>query len=115
MGKIDPSKLSDEEFSELQKKVAREAASREEKRKADALLKNREYLDKLRDLPFTTILALFEHDRTSCSDENIINGWWSNEDDNPRCKKCALIETLKGTFPSHKIVTFTLSLELSDP
>ena len=43
------------------------------------------------------------HDRTSCSDDNIANGFYANDDmtissvRRPRCARCALLEIENGT------------------
>ena len=39
------------------------------------------------------ILKLIEHTRTSCSDDNTINGW---DGEKFRCNKCMLMEILNG-------------------
>ena len=114
----DLSKLGDAELSILQQRVDREKADRETRRKKAALAKFEMAIAEFQKLPEETIkllLSLFEHGRTSCSDDNVCNGWWSNEDDTPRCNKCALIETLKGTFPPDLIVSFTLELHTKSP
>jgi hypothetical protein len=56
-----------------------------------------------------------EHGRTSCSDENISNGFYLEEDGEtisqkyyPRCVRCALLEiengTIKRTEANNKII-----------
>lgn len=35
-----------------------------------------------------------EHGRTSCTDEDLANGWGSG----PRCVRCALLETVRDTY-----------------
>lgn len=43
------------------------------------------------------ILPLIEHERSSCSDDNICNGYGS-ADYGARCKKCHLLEILNGDY-----------------
>lgn len=33
-----------------------------------------------------------DHERSSCSDMNIVNGWGSHSSGSPRCLRCALLE-----------------------
>lgn len=35
-----------------------------------------------------------EHDRTSCSDENIFNGFHTATGFHPRCRRCALLQII---------------------
>lgn len=44
------------------------------------------------------ILSLVEHDRTSCDDDCLANGWGSR-DNGCRCAKCVLMEVLQGNYP----------------
>jgi len=38
-----------------------------------------------------------DHSRTSCSDENIDNGFYTHDETgHPRCRRCALIELAYG-------------------
>lgn len=42
-------------------------------------------------------LAMFpEHSRTSCSDENVCNGFYGCTSTQYRCKRCAILEILDG-------------------
>ena len=43
----------------------------------------------------TLLLSMLEHDRTSCSDENQCNGY-SYSSKHWRCRKCMLMEILRG-------------------
>ncbi len=49
------------------------------------------------------ILPLLEHDRTSCSDTNVDNGFGSRGDNGYRCAKCALIELIQHEAPESAI------------
>lgn len=51
-----------------------------------------------------------EHGRTSCSDQNAVNGWGSNgQDQPPRCVRCALLELIRGgKIPPNFRVTFQI-------
>lgn len=86
----DPREMDDKEFADLQASVAVEAQRRAEIRVAAErqrrLLKNARLFDNK-----GVLLSLMEHGRTSCSDENPVNGYF-NEHGVPRCNKCALIK-----------------------
>lgn len=47
-----------------------------------------------------------EHIRSSCSDGDLCNGWYTNENGSPRCGRCAMIETLRApwSFPEEFVV-----------
>lgn len=117
MHQLDPAELDNNEFDVLKLKVEQEAKDREEKRKKRVLEESNERLDKLNQHGLTVkdLLDLFKHDRTSCSDEDDSNGWYSNEDDHPRCAKCALLQTIKGSHPYDKLINFRLVVEISGP
>lgn len=53
---------------------------------------NKEWLEHLHENK-DFVLSLFNHSRTSCSDENVCNGMYEGS---YRCPKCALIEILNG-------------------
>lgn len=38
-----------------------------------------------------------DHERTSCSDTEVYNGWNTRSDGGPRCKRCALLQSLEGS------------------
>lgn len=61
--------------------------------KKQEVAKKIEYLRKHKDV----ILPLFEHSRTTCSDENVCNGY-CRSDGYARCNKCFLIEILDDTY-----------------
>jgi hypothetical protein len=57
-----------------------------------------------------------EHERTSCSDEDLNNGFYSN-DNNTRCGRCTLLEILKkGKLPnSHTgLIIFNIDNKKAD-
>ena len=71
---------------EQEEKLIRQEELKKRKQEAVAFLKKlRENKD--------FILSLFEHDRTSCSDEHIANGYMSDYG-YARCQKCFLTELL---------------------
>jgi hypothetical protein len=37
-----------------------------------------------------------EHDRTTCDDDNLSNGFGSRDEDGFRCTRCALLEIAEG-------------------
>ena len=65
----------------------------EEEQKALARQEQEEFLDFLRENR-DVVLKMFKHDRTSCDDNHINNGFGSQGDHGYRCAKCALIELL---------------------
>lgn len=91
----DLKKYSDKD---LQAELARRAKEAEEARErahaahADAVAKTltKEFVDAL--MP--------SHQRTSCSDDNRANGFYTGSDRMPRCDRCALLELLEnGRLP----------------
>jgi hypothetical protein len=57
------------------------------------------------------ILPLFKHDRTSCSDTNVNNGFGSRGDNDYRCAKCALIELIQHEAPESEIEDIDFSVQ----
>ena len=85
------------ELARLEAEEAEEAATARRLRWAN-LLANK-----------AALLAVFpEHDRTSCSDDNVANGFYSRSDNGPRCTRCALLEAEEWNGED-----FEFSLELS--
>lgn len=58
------------------------------------------------------ILSIMEHDRTSCSDENPCNGWYSSYYDGYRCRKCMLMEILNGEHGGR--FDFNISVDINE-
>jgi len=56
-----------------------------------------------------------EHSRTSCSDDNIFNGFYVDEDSDiieehyPRCRRCALLEIENGSVKINDLNKETIS------
>lgn len=65
------------------------------------------HIQKLRESK-ETIIALTNHDRTSCNDRNYNNGYGS-ADYGARCQKCHLIEILNG---EHEDGEFEVSFDI---
>lgn len=70
----------------------------ENKIKLNELRKNKDF-----------ILSLFDHSRTSCSDENPNNGYISDAG-YARCDKCFLIEILNDEFENSFEVSFHMDI-----
>lgn len=69
-----------------------------------------EFIEKLRENK-DFILSLFEHERTSCSDAHIANGYMSSCG-YARCTKCFLTELLNGEWGDDVFeIHFELSIE----
>ena len=55
-----------------------------------------------------------EHDRTSCSDTNLSNGWDTMDERSgrtmPRCVRCALLETAEHSYDPVAPIYVTLAL-----
>lgn len=45
------------------------------------------------------LLIETDHDRTSCSDDNAINGYGSSGENWPRCNRCLLLDVVRGEMP----------------
>jgi hypothetical protein len=63
---------------------------------------------KLLQLPGFLDALVPEHGRTSCSDENPLNGWGARSDGGHRCWRCAL---LQGGFPEGYHLTLDLNVD----
>lgn len=61
-------------------------------------------------------LIVPEHERTSCSDNNIVNGFGSTDSYLPRCNRCAFLELLLGDvyIPDGKRLEISVSFSLID-
>jgi hypothetical protein len=63
-----------------------------------------------------------EHDRTSCSDENISNGFYFEDEFNttisrsyfPRCSRCALLEIANGTATDDNKILNSFSIHFKN-
>lgn len=80
-----------EQKEELEKQI-KEAEERELSQKQQIVL---EKINNLSNEDREFILKFIEHDRTSCSDDHVNNGYGS-ADYGARCRKCHLIEILNG-------------------
>lgn len=68
------------------------------------------FLEKIRENK-DFILSLFEHDRTSCSDNHIANGYMSDYG-YARCSKCFLTELLNGEWGDDRFeIIFNVSID----
>jgi len=85
--------LTKEELIEQQNEIQSQIEEFEEQER-QALYKSRlEQLNEMRENK-DFLLGLIEHTRTSCDDDNVVNGFHSRSDGGYRCSKCALIELL---------------------
>jgi flagellar motility protein MotE (MotC chaperone) len=93
---VDISKLSEKELEVLSKQLEeqKQIIKQEKLRKRSELAKVK--IEKLREHK-DVILNLIDHDRTSCSDANVCNGYGS-ADYGARCTKCHLIEILDNEW-----------------
>lgn len=64
-----------------------------------------EFLREHRDL----VLSLFEHERTSCSDEHRVNGYGYSAG-RARCNKCFLMEILDGEWGDDWKIEFNIDI-----
>ena len=81
----------------FEKQIAEQVAlekSLEEEQEALARKEQMEFIEFLR-ANKEVVLRLLSHGRTSCSDNQPVNGWGSREN-GCRCNKCGLIEILNG-------------------
>lgn len=90
----DPSEKN--KLKEQIKQLQSQVEEIEKKEKEDELEKNSLFLFILRKNK-DFVLSLFEHSRSSCSDENPCNGYHFDEQ-HARCEKCHLIEILNDEF-----------------
>lgn len=93
---MDIKNLNKDELDKLTKQIEQ----RKQEIKEEELNRRREIakmkLDKLREHK-DLLLEIIEHNRTSCSDNNVCNGWGSSEY-GARCPKCHLIELLNNEW-----------------
>ena len=91
-------KQAKENFQKLQQKKTE--FEKQYKQERETLLKDMEDAVSMKIRSLTEeqrmlLLSMMEHDRTSCSDEDQCNGYfYSNE--HWRCRKCMLMEILRG-------------------
>ena len=77
-----------------QKKALEAKIAEAEKRELEAAQKKvEEKINSFSDEEKQFLLSLINHDRSSCDDDNIWNGW---DGERFRCSKCMLIEILNG-------------------
>jgi hypothetical protein len=99
--------LSPSELNELAKEIQNKQRELKEKENEKIRIKTTEFLDKLYN---ADILSLIEHNRTSCSDTNVCNGYGS-ADYGARCNKCHLIEIMNEH--SYGVHNFEVSIEVN--
>jgi len=97
-----------EELKNKIKELTLELSKEEEFIYNQEIAENTEKLNSLRENKYF-ILALFEHGRTSCSDENPSNGYYEPQG-YARCNKCQLIEILNNDFNNEFEVTFQINI-----
>lgn len=91
MGNLDELRKQLQEI-EAQIKAA-EAEDEERREREKEVIKK---IDSLTPEQKENILSVINHDRTSCSDEHPRNGYYSDCNGGYRCRKCMLIEILRG-------------------
>lgn len=111
MHKPNVKNMTDEDIKALEKALKEETVRRE-KAKEEGLKESTLKFFKSLTIEQVNFIAP-EHGRTSCSDENLINGWYSAEYNKPRCNRCALLQAmLERHHPS--VVTFDFQLIYKD-
>lgn len=83
------------QIGELDKKEE-EIHQEELQERRELARKKIDYLREHRDF----VLSLIKHDRSSCSDDHVVNGYGYGSDghERARCRKCFLIELLNGEW-----------------
>ena len=100
--------MTKEELLKQQKEIEQQLKNIEDAEYNLRIENNRIRLDELRKNK-DNILAMFEHDRTSCSDSNVSNGYGSASY-GARCNKCHLIEILNSDYDNEFSVDFNISI-----
>ncbi len=95
------------ELLQKQAEIKAELAKIKQEELNEALAQNEVKLNVLRENR-DLILSLVEHSRTSCSDENNMNGLHSDGD--YRCAKCALIDVLDDEWSNNYKVEFSVTI-----
>lgn len=109
--------LTKEELQALKSEIDSIHAQREDDRKKAERKANEIWLDKFTTLKRSDLdLLIPDHERTSCSDNNVENGFGSMDDFLPRCTRCGILELLGGGVyvPEGKRLEISLSFSLSD-
>lgn len=102
--RLDELKKEEEQWKEKMDEMNEKREKIKEERKQILIQKNSvkmKYLRENRDV----LLSLIEHDRTSCSDDNVSNGY-SYSSGHYRCAKCYLIELLNGDWGDDDVEIF---------
>lgn len=69
------------------------------------------FTNKLTEKQIDALLVVFaEHDRTSCSDKNSVNGFYTRSDKGFRCTRCALLDLTRGGIAGN----FKLDISVMD-
>ena len=101
--------MTKQELIQQKLDIERQLEKIEVEEKSEKKKKNKLYLDELRKNK-ELILSLVKHGRTSCSDENPINGYGTS-DYGARCTKCHLIEILDEEWEDRFSVTFDVYID----
>ena len=107
---MDVTKLSKQELENLSKEIDQQRQKIKEQELKEYKEEVKAKIEKLR-MNKDLLLGLIKHSRTSCSDDNVCNGYGS-ADYGARCAKCHLIEILNdewldGDFDIEIDVTIT--------
>ena len=102
-------KSIDKRLVQIEEESKMLAEEKEKLLREQKLKKNEEQLEKLRKHR-EAILDIFEHDTTSCSDDNVCNGVFQMHTGLCSCRKCALIEILDGKWGNDYEVSFSINI-----
>lgn len=100
-----------EELEKEKKEIEEKISKIKEEKFAGRRRRVSEKLSSLTEDQKNFLLSLIDHDRSSCSDENIANGLYSSSNGRWRCRKCMLIEVLNGEHGADYDFTFSVDFE----
>jgi hypothetical protein len=96
---MDLTSKSDKELQAIIQQVEIEEKKRKEENDKHEIQRTTEILQILKNSP--DILNYIEHDRTSCSDNNLYNGYFLG--DHAHCRKCFLLSLIRDNIYNYKI------------
>ena len=92
------------EMEDLQKQ---EDQLKNEERKIEIKRRNR-LVQAMKDHKDFVLMLFPEHERTSCSDDNVVNGFYMDDTIGCRCTRCGILEILNDEMPSDLYIDFDI-------
>ena len=108
---MDITKMSKTELESLQKQIDEQKQKIKDEELNQRRQEAKKKIDKLRENK-DVLLEVIEHTRTSCSDNNVCNGYGGNSYDTryARCTKCQLIDILNDDWSNSWEIDIEVSI-----